>query len=53
MGCTSCGKSAGKSKSSMPKSMSGVSKAKSYTASTTGGTGTYGKPRITFSGRNR
>jgi len=53
MGCTSCGggnKSAGKGKTSMPKSMSGRSKAKTYS---TGGTSTFGKPRITFSAKNR
>jgi len=43
-------KSSGKAKSSMPKSMNGRSKAKTYT---TGGTSTFGKPRITFSAKNR
>lgn len=52
MGCTSCGgnKGTGKPKSSSPKSMNGRSKAKTFSSS---GVNTYGKPRITFSPKNR
>ena len=54
MGCSTCGgkSSASKSKSSMPSNMSGRSKPKTY-ASSMSGTSTYGKPKITFSGRGR
>lgn len=52
MGCTSCGggKSTTKAKGSASKSMSGRSKAKVFSTS---GISTYGKPRITFSAKNR
>lgn len=50
-GCPGSKSTGSKAKSSMPKNMSGRSTAKTYASSNT--LNSFGKPKITFSAKNR